>query len=89
MTTPTDRRQEDIFAISEMHRRLDTQDVLLREIRDTLVTHLAVDKEMKPALDALVALWNGSRVISTILATLCAAGAALWALFTWAKDHLK
>lgn len=72
-----------------LQRRMDTQDALLLEIRDKVVAHIAQESEMKPALDELVSLWKGSKVISRILATLCAFGAAVWALFVWAKDHLK
>lgn len=75
--------------IANLHRRMDTQDEILREIRDKIVAHIATETEMKPALDELVALWKGSKVISRILASLFAAGAALWALFVWAKEHLK
>lgn len=73
----------------DIERRFDTQDILLREIRDTLLAHLAIDKEMKPPLDELVSLWKGSKVISAILAALFAFGAGVWALFSWAKDHIK
>jgi len=73
----------------DIERRFDTQDILLREIRDTLLAHLAIDKEMKPSLDELVSLWKGSKVISAILAALFAFGAGVWALFSWAKDHIK
>lgn len=75
--------------IENLHRRMDTQDALLLEIRDKVVAHIAKESEMKPALDELVSLWKGSKVISRILATLCAFGAAVWALFVWAKDHIK
>lgn len=75
--------------ITTLHRRMDAQDEMLVEIRDKIVAHIAVDKEMKPSLDELVALWKGSKVISGILAAFCATGAALWALFVWAKDHIK
>lgn len=89
MSKQSEDRREPEDPIANLHRRMDTQDALLREIRDTLVSHLAVDKEMKPALDELVSLWKGSKVISRILAAFCAAGAVLWAMFVWAKDHLK
>lgn len=87
---PPERRQSGIdVMVDEITRRLDEQDKVLKEIRDTLVTHLAVDKEMKPSLDELVSLWKGSKVISAILAALFAFGAGVWALFSWAKDHIK
>lgn len=75
--------------IRNIHERLDKQDGMLKEIRDLIIGHLATEKEMKPALDELVSLWRGSKVISGILAAAIAGGAALWGLFVWAKDHLK
>ncbi len=82
-------RRSDEDPIANIHRRMDTQDVLLTEIRDMIVAHIATEKEMKPALDELVSLWKGSKIMSRILATVCAGAAVLWALFVWAKDHLK
>ena len=75
--------------IRNIHERLDKQDVLLRDIHTMLIGHLATEAEMKPSLDELISLWRGSKVLSGVLAALIAGGAALWALFVWAKDHLK
>jgi hypothetical protein len=75
--------------VREIGKRLDKQDDMLLAIQKTLTEHLAVDKEMKPTLDELVSLWKGSKIISAILAALCMAGATVWALFVWAKDHIK
>ena len=75
--------------IQNMHERLDKQEGLLREIRDMLVWHLATEKEMKPALDELVAMWKGSKVIFGIIAGGAALGAIIWNAFAWMKDHLK
>ena len=72
--------------IQNLHRRLDTQDALLREIRDTVISHIATEKEIKPAVDELVAMWKGSKIIIPILAS---AAATLWAVLAWAKDHVK
>ena len=80
---------ENHTVIDNLHRRMDSQDALLLDIRDTLVAHIATEASMKPSLDELVSLWKGSKVISVIIASLAAAGAGLWALFAWAKDHLK
>ena len=76
----------DHEAIQNVHRRLDVQDELLREIRDTMTAHIATAKEVKPALDELVALWKGSKILIPILAS---AAAMVWAVFAWAKDHVK
>lgn len=75
--------------IEHLHRRMDAQDALLLEIRDKIVAHIALEAEVRPAIDELVALWKGSKVMSRIMATLFAAGAAVWALFVWARDHIK
>jgi len=80
---------ENHTVIDNLHRRMDSQDALLLDIRDTLVAHIATEASMKPSLDELVSLWKGSKVISVIIAGLAAAGAGLVGLFAWAKDHIK
>ena len=79
--------------IANIHRRMDSQDRLLLEIRDQgvqnatrLEEHIKTEKEVKPALDELVALWKGSKILIPILAS---AAAMVWAVFAWAKDHIK
>lgn len=89
MTPPKPHQTGLSVMVEEITKRLDKQDVMLTEIRDTIGSHIAVDREMKPALDELVSLWKGSKIISAIIAALFAAGAALYALFVWAKDHIK
>ena len=68
--------------INNIHRRMDNQDKLLLEIRDTLVRHLADDADYKPAMKDLVTLWKASKIIIP-------AGAGMWAFVVWAKDHIK
>lgn len=72
----------DHEAIQNIHRRMDTQDDLLREIRDKVVAQ----ETMKPALDELVTLWKGSKMLIPMIAS---AAGLLWAIWTWAKDHIK
>lgn len=79
--------------IANIHRRMDSQDRLLLEIRDQgvrnatrLEEHIKTEKEVKPAIDELVALWKGSKILIPILAS---AAAMVWAVFAWAKDHIK
>lgn len=72
--------------IANIHRRMDTQDTMLLEIRDKLNAHLASESEVKPALDELIALWKGSKILIPMLAS---AAAMVWAVVTWAKDHIK
>ena len=72
----------DHEVIQNLHRRMDTQDSLLLEIRDKVVAQ----ETMKPALEELVALWKGSKLIIPMLAS---GAAMLWAVWAWAKDHIK
>lgn len=75
--------------IGQLFQRMDKQDVILRDIQEKLLTHLVVDKEMKPALDELVALWRGSKLLSAIILSFATLGGVVWGLIVWAKDHVK
>jgi len=61
---------------------MDLQDDLLREIRDKVISQ----ETMKPALEELVTLWKGSKIMIPLLAS---AAAMIWAVVAWAKDHIK
>lgn len=75
--------------LTQLFLRMDKQDAVLKDIHEKLLTHLVVDKEMKPALDELVSLWRGSKLLSAIVVSICAIGGAMWGVFVWAKDHIK
>ena len=68
--------------INNIHRRMDSLDEILREIRDTLIGHIAEEKDYKPALQDLVSLWKASKIVVP-------AGAGMWAFVVWMKDHVK
>ena len=68
--------------INNIHRRMDLQDDLLREIRDKVISQ----ETMKPALEELVTLWKGSKIMIPLLAS---AAGMIWAVVAWAKDHIK
>lgn len=68
--------------INNIHRRMDAQDSMLLEIRDKVTAQ----ETMKPALDELVTLWKGSKILIPMMASMAG---ILWALWTWAKDHIK
>ena len=72
--------------ISNIHRRMDSQDKMLLEIRDKVTAHVAESEQIRPALEELVTLWKGSKVI---IPTLVAGVAMLWAVIAWAKEHIK
>jgi len=75
--------------LSQLFHRMDKQDIILQNIQEKLLTHLVVDKEMKPALDELVTLWRGSKLLSAIILSFATVGGVIWGLVVWAKDHIK
>lgn len=72
--------------LEHLHRRMDKTDELLRDIHNRLIAHISREEEIKPALDELVSMWRGSKLIVPILAGLAAFVAAVWG---WAKEHIK
>lgn len=72
----------DHEVISNLNRRMDKQDAMLLEIRDKVTAQ----ETMKPALDELVSLWKGSKIVIPMMAS---AAGIIWAFWTWAKDHIK
>jgi hypothetical protein len=72
--------------ISDLNRRLDKQDQMLLEIRDKINAHLIESDNMRPALDELVAMWKGSKLIIPIMSGLAA---LIWGVVTWGREHLK
>lgn len=68
--------------INNIHRRMDNQDKILLEIRDTLVGHIAEEKDYKPAMKDLVTLWKASKIVVPI-------AVGFWAFLLWIKDHVK
>ena len=84
-----DRRQPD----AELAHRMDTQDALLREIRDMVVGHIAEEKTQKKvdavaakALDEIVLLWRASKII---IPALVASAAVILSAWVWAKEHIQ
>lgn len=65
---------------------MDSQDKMLLEIRDKINMHVVESDQIRPALDELVTLWRGSKILIPILA---AWAAMVWAVIAWAKEHLK
>ena len=72
--------------ISNLHRRMDSQDKMLLEIRDKVNAHVVESDQIRPALEELVTLWKGSKLLIPLLA----AGAAMvWAVIAWADKHVR
>ena len=72
--------------IANLHRRMDSQDRLLLEIDRKITSHMAESDTIRPALEELVALWKGSKILIPILAAM---SATVWAVVAWASEHVK
>lgn len=72
--------------LANLHRRMDTQDKLLLEIRDAQIRHVTLFESMRPQLEDLITLWRGSKVIIPALAAFATAAAFA---FDWARAHFK
>jgi hypothetical protein len=72
--------------IANLHRRMDTQDKLLLDIRDAQIKHVTVFEEMKPQIDELITLWRGSKIIIPAMAAIATAAAVS---FDWLRLHIK
>jgi hypothetical protein len=72
--------------LNNLHRRMDELLRMQIEMRDRMNDHIARQSEIKPALDELVALWKGSKIIIPMLV---AGATAVWAVIAWAKEHVR
>lgn len=85
-----DERRVAWRAEAEMlHARLDAIEEVGRATHDCIIGHIAEERETKAAIDELILLWRGSKLVVSgfkIMIPICAAllGAALWM-----KDHVK
>lgn len=72
-----------------LHARLDAIEEVGRATHDCIIGHIAEERETKAAIDELIILWRGSKLVVSgfkIMIPICAAllGAAMWF-----KDHVK
>ena len=77
-------------AESEMlHARLDAIESLSRETHGLMAGHIAEERETKAAIDELILLWRGSKLVVSGLKLLIPIFAGLLGAALWAKDHIK
>jgi len=81
-----DYNGEERRTTSELMRRIDGQDELLLQIRDMVVSHVENEKQQIKAIEELVIVWRGSKIIIPALAAILG---LLGSLYLWAKDHIK
>ena len=82
----TERRTDTLRAHDENIRdRLNRIEDMLLKTTEMLTRHVAAEAQIKPALDELIILWRGSKLVFPILASLVV---ALVGIIAWSKDHI-
>ena len=76
-------------------QRLNRQDHSLDEIKanqsemkSKLDTHMMMESEVKPSIDELIAVLNGSKIIGRLVIWLCSMIGVIWAAVVWARNHV-
>lgn len=62
---------------------------LLHGIKETQEIHLSEEKSLRPKLEELITLMERSKGVITFFKLLIYIGAPVYAILTWAKDHIK
>ena len=86
----------DNDAFSILLNRMNHQDRMLEEIRihqselkEKLDTHIQLEEGVKPSIDELIAVLQGSKMIGRLVIWMCSLAGAVWAAVAWARDHIK
>ena len=72
-----------------LHARLDAIEELGRKTHDCIIGHIAEERETKAAIDELILLWRGSKLVVSGFKILIPVAAALLGAALWLKDHVK
>jgi len=77
-------------------QRLNHQDKTLDEIRRSqgaltgrLDTHMALEAQVKPSIDELISVLNGSKILGRVVIWGCSLIGAAWAFVVWARGHIN
>ena len=84
-----ERRQTWRVEADNLHERLDTIEALSRATHDSVVAHIAEERGTKAAIDELILLWRGSKLVVSGFKILIPVAAALLGAALWVKDHVK
>lgn len=83
----------DSFSI--LLNRMNHQDRMLEEIRihqselkGKLDTHIQLEEGVKPSIDELIAVLQGSKMIGRLVIWACSFVGAVWAAIAWARNHI-
>ena len=72
-----------------LQRRLDIIEELSRATHDSLIAHVAEERSTRAAIDELVVLWRGSKLIVSAFKIIIPIVAALVGGAMWLKDHVR
>lgn len=72
-----------------LHERLDKIEKLAEETHTYMVAHIESEKETKAALDELILLWRGSKIMVSAAKLVIPVFAAIIGAAVWARDHFK
>ena len=84
-----ERRQNWRVEADNLHERLDAIEALSRATHDSVVAHIAEERGTKAAIDELILLWRGSKLVVSGFKILIPVAAALLGAALWVKDHVK
>jgi len=72
-----------------LHGRLDRIDEVSRATHDMVVAHVAEERETKAAVEELIMLWRGSKMMVSVFKVIIPIAAALVGAAVWVKDNVK
>ena len=80
-----DRREQDA-AIADLHRRMDDHEKLIKELCAIVRESIVVDKAHNEALEQMIVLWRGSKIVIPALMIFVP---TFLALIVWFREHVK
>lgn len=72
-----------------LHERLDKIEKLAEETHTYMVAHIESEKETKAALDELILLWRGSKMVVSAAKLVIPIFAAIIGAAVWAREHFR
>lgn len=74
-------------AIIGLYDKLEAQDAILLELRDSLRDQKKEQAEIGPALKELVTLWKASKLLGAVVAIISMIAAGGLAIWSWLEAH--
>jgi len=84
-----ERRKTWRAGADNLNDRFDAIEALARATHDSLIDHIAEERGTKAAIDELILLWRGSKLVVSGFKILIPVAAALLGAALWVKDHVK